>query len=89
MLKVSKFSSINSKLCQSRHIDNLQSMSESLEIVEITDSSIITDTTPELKDSLQNATKTKRQLDTSDELFDEQPLKKICTELEDSTQVVS
>lgn len=64
-------------------------MSESLEIVEITDSSINIETSPELKSSsaLQNTTKTKRQLEDSDELLNDRLSKKICTKLEESVQI--
>lgn len=59
-------------------------MSDTLEIVEITDSSICV-VSPELEitsgEALQSTTKTKRQLSDTD--LDERSPKKICTDIED------
>lgn len=64
-------------------------MSESVEVLEITDTSISTETLSELKDIvaaapslLEATTKTKRQLE-DDDGGDERSAKKICAELED------
>lgn len=65
--------------------ETLHEMSDTLEIVEITDSSINIEVSPELKESvnsvLQNATKTKRRM--SDPELDVRSPKKICADDDD------
>lgn len=69
-------------------LDDSRNMSDTLEIVEITDSSICI-VSPEVEnttgESLQNTTKVKRQLSDTD--LDERSAKKICTDIEEDKVV--
>lgn len=80
-LKCQKYKSLLLDQCQSQS-KTLHDMSDTLEILEITDSSINVDTSTELAPVLQNEIKTKRRL--SDPDPDVRSLKKICADDDDN-----